>query len=187
MPGSSPSTPVARGQRRLVQLVIAAGALAAAVGSIVGLGGAVASLFESHGPRPAKVLQLRVQGVQSMTHGEWLESDVPGAAATESERDRSRPGKLISFHLDTAHLTTKDELAVRVILYDLTHRTHKTFEVEPIIGGDGDSCGCTRWVPVPRGRTRYRARVLIFQPGKLKLGQQPVEREPTPEFTGSTA
>jgi hypothetical protein len=186
MPSSAPSSAQAgRARRSPVQLVLAAGALAAAVGSIVGFGGTVASWLD--GPPPGKVSGLRVQSAQPMTYGEALERAQRGAAETVPERFRRRPGMAIPFHLDTGNLTTKDVLPVRIILHDRTRGTSRTFMGQSVIGGDGDQCGCWKWIPVPRGRTRDTAEVLIFPAGRLKPGQQPIASDSTPEFTGSAA
>jgi len=183
MPTSVPSAQGGVARRSLVQLVLAAGALVAAVASIVGFGADVASWLD--GPPPGKVSKLAVQPVESMTYGAALERAHRGAAASVPASWRRRPGKLIPFHLDTSRLTTKDVLPVRIVLHDLTHGTSRTFTGQSVIGGDGDSCGCWKWVPVARGRTHYRAEVRIYEPGRLKPGQESAQSDFSDVFTGS--
>jgi hypothetical protein len=169
-------------RRSPAQLVLAAGALAAAVGSIVGFGGTVASWLE--GPPPGTVRGLSVQSAEVMTYGESLERDTPGAAADVPESQRRVPGRLIAYDVDTTGFTVKDVLPVRVVLRG-GRAGIRRFDGQPVIGGHGDTCGCSQWVPVPRGNAHYTAEVQIFPPGPVRPGQQPVRRAAT-RFTGST-
>src|SRR5690242_17966170 len=111
----SPSALPAPARRSAVRLVLAAGTLAAAVGSIVGLAGTVTSWLDA--PPPGEVRKLTVQPVRSMTYGASLEREERGAAATVGSADRRVPGKLITYDLETSRLTTDDVLPVRIILY----------------------------------------------------------------------
>lgn len=78
------------------------------------------------------------------------------------------------YDIETTGFTAKDRLPVRIIVHDLTHHRSRTFDGDPINGGDGERCGCADWVPIPRGRTRYSIEVAIFRPGRIEPGRQPV-------------
>ena len=186
-PTSADAGPDSSRRRSPAQFVLAAGALAAAVGSVVGLGTTVSSILDRKTPaKPAgKVRTLEVRSVRSLTYGQSRDLG-PGDATPVPQSESGRPGELVEYDVETQGFTPEDEMPVSITLSDIEHpENDRTFPGESVSGGGGDDCGCSQWVPVPRGPTRYRVQVAIYQPGPLVPGRQPVKQDWSRPFTGS--
>jgi hypothetical protein len=155
----------ARRRTSVPKAILAAGALAGAVGSILGLGSTVASVFT---PAPeGTVKSLRIQSIRPLNYGGWRDHE--GASRTGVRAAQLRvPGKLITFDIETSGFDDDDELPVRIIVHDLTHDRHPTLLTDPARVRSGKDCGCFDWVAVPRGRTRYFIEVAVFPPGPIR-------------------
>lgn len=157
-------TPTAR-PLGISKSLLAAGALAGAIGSVLALGATVTGWFEPE--TPGSVTSLRIQSIRPLTYGEW--SDHEGASTKGLPRaELAVTGKLVIYELTTRGYRDTDILAVRMIVHDVTHHTSKAIRVDPVRVRHGDTCGCFDWVPVPSGRSRYYLEVAIFPPGPIR-------------------
>jgi hypothetical protein len=182
VPDSSPDRPPPQ-RRTPAQLVLAAGGLAAAVASIVGLGSTARGWFDS-GP-PGEIDSLKIRHVRSLTYGQWLDHEKPGASEGLPKAMLDVPGKMVNYDLVTHGFNADDKLRVRLIVNRAPDGTPlKTAEADPIRGSGARTCGCFDWVEVPRARTRYTIEVAVWEPGKTD-GEQPAKSEQSPVFTGT--
>jgi hypothetical protein len=170
-------------RRKLRQLspgkaIITAGAVAAALGSIIALGTAVGGWFKS-GPE-GSVKSLRLQPLQTLTYEEWRQhEEVPVKGVPQPQRQIL--GKMISYDIETTGYRKNTELPVRVILHDKGHHRTKVFHADPVKVARGEDCGCFDWVAIPPGPGSYYIEVAIFRPGRV-IGQQPLRSAMTSDF-----
>jgi hypothetical protein len=145
--------------------VLAVGAVAGAIGSILGLGTTVAGWF---GGKPiGSVENLRIQSIRPLTYGEWRDRE--GASTHGPARAQvGISGKLITFQIKTSGYDDKDTLPVRIIVHDVTHRRSRTYIADPARVTAGEDCGCADWVAIPKGRSRYYLEVAVFPPGPIR-------------------
>jgi hypothetical protein len=145
--------------------LLAAGALAGAIGSIIALSSTVAGWFKS-GPE-GTVKALRIQTIRPLTYGEWRDHESASTAGVPAAQLQV-PGKLITFDIETNGYNDNEELPVRIIVHDVTrHRSHSVL-ADPARVTAGKDCGCFDWVAVPAGRSRYYLEVAVFPPGPIR-------------------
>jgi hypothetical protein len=177
--------PPPRPGRRFVPLaltrpVLALGALAAALGSILALAASLGGLFS--GSPPGEVTTFQLQPLQPLSYGEWRQHEHvsnAGVAAAQLET----PGRLIAYDLDTAGFRSGSFLPVRIILHDVTHRRSTTIDGDPIEVNGHRDCGCFDWVAVPEGDVRYFVEVAVFAQSAAR--EQPLKSASTPIFSGA--
>jgi hypothetical protein len=169
------------GQRPAVRAVLAAGAVAGAVGSIVALAVAVYHLIPR--PGPEGTVAIRVLSTSPMTYGEWLKHEgvrMPGLPAAR----RRTPGRFILYDVSTDHFKSGAVLPVRLVVNGPATRT---FSADPLKVTRGKTCGCKDWIPldwVPRPpRGPYTIEVDVHQPGTI--GETPLRLAPSTPFTVS--
>jgi hypothetical protein len=171
-------------RRRLLEspkrVVLTAGAVAGALGSIIAMGTTVQSWFDS-GP-PGTVQRLKLQSVKPLTYGEWRRHEgVPNRGVPPQQL--RYPGKLITYDIDTKGYDGDTVLPVRIILHNVTQRRSRTIRADPIRVTAGDDCGCFDWIAVPPSRARYYLEVAVFPPGPIR--GQPLKTADTEYFRGS--
>jgi hypothetical protein len=145
--------------------ILAVGALAGAIGSVIALGSTLAGwLDDSPG---GNVEKLRIQSIRPLTYGEWRSHESVSAAGVPRSQLRA-PGKLVTFDVVTNGYSDDDVLPVRIIIHDITHQRSNTIVADPARVKHGKDCGCVDWVPVPPGRTSYYLEVAVFPPGPIR-------------------
>ena len=160
--------------------MLALGALAAALGSILALAASLGGLFS--GSAPGEVTMFQLQQLQPLSYGEWRQHEhVSNAGIAAAQLDT--PGRLIAYDLDTAGFRSGSFLPVRIILHDVTHRRSTTIDGDPIEVKGHLDCGCFDWVAVPEGNVRYFVEVAVFGQGPAR--EQPLKSASTPIFSAA--
>jgi hypothetical protein len=182
--GEAPSAPASSRwrPRTALQLVLAAGALAAAIGSIIGVGGTVGGWLK--GAPPGVVDSMKLVQVHSLRYGDWRRHEGGTNAGVAPSELRTR-GKMLGYHIETHGFDAQDALPVRMIVHDLTHDRIRVIEGNPVLGTGATKCTCFDWVAIPRGRTRYYVEIAMYQPG-AGPGEEPIESVHTKVFSGSS-
>jgi hypothetical protein len=147
------------------KLLLAAGALAGAIGSIIALSSTVAAWFNS-GPE-GTVKSLRIQNIRPLTYGEWRDHENASTRGVPAGQ-LSILGKLITFDIETSGYDENDELPVRIIVHDIARHHSHSVPTDPARVKAGKDCGCFDWVAIPPGRSRYYLEVAVFPPGPIR-------------------
>jgi hypothetical protein len=148
-------------------VILGLGALAGAIGSVIGVGSTVAGWLD--GRPEGTVKSLEIQSVRPLTYGGWRSHENVSTAGTSAGELRS-PGALITFNLVTDGYRENDVLPVRIIVHDTTTGQEKdeTIMADPARVRHGKDCGCVDWVPVPPGRRPYFVEVAVYPPGPIR-------------------
>jgi hypothetical protein len=162
------------------KLILSAGALAGALGSILALGGTVQGFLED--PAEGSVEILKIQSVRPLTYGQWRIHE-GGSTNGLPPQQRGLKGKLILYRVETAGFSKNTRLPVRYIVHDVTAQRTKVYTGDAIRVVAGNDCGCDDWVPTPRAQARYFVEIQIFPPGPIR--GEPEWSESTAEFLGS--
>jgi hypothetical protein len=179
---AKPPTQVGTRLSVLSKALLAAGALAGALSTIVALLVTMHSWLP-HDPK-GTVKRLRLQNVRPLTYGEWRDHErVPLTGVPKSQLRIQ--GKLITFDVETQGYKQHVVLPVRIIVHDVTHQRSRTIEADAIEVTAGDDCGCFEWVAVPNEGTRYYLEVAVFPPGAIR--GQPLRTAATDYFTTQTS
>jgi hypothetical protein len=167
--------------RRLTTTLVAAGTVAGAIASILGLATTFHSVLKS-GPEGA-VRSLAIQAVTPLTYGEWRSHERVSARGLDA-KELGQPGQLISYDVDTARFRRGTELPVRLILHNVTAHRSTSVREDAIKVVNGADCGCSDWIAVPR-QDLYYLEIAIFPPGPIR--GEPLRTVVTRSFRGGGA
>lgn len=149
--------------------IIGAGALAAALASVIALGTTVLGWFGGGSDAP----QGRVDGlavridVVPLTYREWRGRErVPtrGVAASQLQTQ----GLLVKYDMMASGYSESDELPVRISVYDHITGLNRSYEVDAVRVRSGDRCGCSDWVPVADTQHLNTVTVSVYPPGPIR-------------------
>jgi hypothetical protein len=153
------------GHRTLRGAILAVGALAGAIFSVIALSTTLWGWFD--GDAPGKVTKLGIRGIRPLTYGQWRSHEgVPNRGLTRPQRNAA--GKLITFEVATQGYDEGQVLPLRIFLNDTSRASSKRIGSSEILVRHGDSCGCREWVPVPKQGTRYFLEIAVYPPGKIR-------------------
>ena len=149
----------AKAQVRPVRIVLTLGALAAAIGSILGLAPKVTALF--HHPPPNAT--VRVTAATPMRYGQYLQTS--GRSLRNHKDQLKVRGALIHYDIAANHVKSGADLPVRLKSVNGSEQERAyTIEAVPVTV-QGPRCGCEDFVPAPRAHDRYVATVAVYAPG----------------------
>jgi hypothetical protein len=163
-----------------IRVILAAGAVAGAIGSILTLGTVARGWL--HGHSVGVVTTLRLRNVTQLSYGEWRNHENVSEAGVPRSQLRT-PGRLISYDIITHGFSDSTRLPVRIIIHDVTHHVSRSISTESIHVTAGDGCGCFDWIAVRRRKTRYYVEVAVFPPGPVR--GQPLKTVATGYFGGA--
>jgi hypothetical protein len=163
--------------------LLAVGAAAGAIATILGLGTTVAGWLQ--GDPGGLVSRLGLQSVKLLTYGEWRSHENIPLTGVPTSQLRT-PGRLINYEVDTQGFNDGTRLPVRIIVHNVTLHMSATIDADAIVVTAGDDCTCFDWVAVPSGDAEYFVEVAVFGPGPIRAGQQPLKAVATEYFKGST-
>jgi hypothetical protein len=143
------------------KVILSAGALASAIGSILALTGTVGSFF-ADGPE-GKVRLLKIQNVLPQTFGQYV-TEEGGRASAFPAAQRGLHGQLITYTVETENFKKNARLPVRLLVREESSGRITPIQADPIRARHGTDCGCSDWVPTPNPRARYRIGIKIFPP-----------------------
>jgi hypothetical protein len=179
--------------RRPAALLLKAGALAGAIGSIVGLlftfapqlkpGGAEAAVTRVSAPIPGTTnratLEIGRDAVRHLTYREYLH-DV-GVKPKYAQGDLSRNGIVIDYHLEFPGYAKGTRFRIS---YDL-YRGDSVVRQQPQLihlDSDSDACACTSdFIALPAHDAIYHVVIRAFQPRARY--SEPVVKAPTYPFS----
>jgi hypothetical protein len=162
-PAREPLTPL--------RVLLTAGAVAGALGSILGLPPAVRALF-SH-PKP--MLHLTMRSARTMTFGQ-SRHELNGTSKGYDKRIVALHGALISYDVVAKHFHNGDKLPRRLTVRNVTHGGLRTVPTVPLTVTSVTSCGCATWVPAPRRGDQYEVALAIYAPGTVGT-DSPLKRD----------
>ena len=147
------------------KVLLSAGALAGAIGSILALTGTIESWFRS--APVGTVSMLSIQSSMPLTYGQWR---THGHAGTQGvpPGELKLPGRLVTYNVDTSGFRMNSRLPVRLIVYDQTAQTSSMVLADPIRVAFGNDCGCADWVRIPNAAHRYSIEIAVYPPGPVR-------------------
>lgn len=159
-------------------IVLQAGSVAAAIGSILGLVAVLApGLLPGGGddgirevtavlPKGQEIkLGIAEEGaVERMTFGRWLALET-GSTAGSSPAERRRPGVNVHYSAKFPGFALGAPFRARFTLKDQAGVTRHLHMTKGRLDADRDECRCSEFVPVPVGPKSYRVLVELFRPG----------------------
>ena len=163
-----------------MRTLLAAGAVAAALGSIVGLALTIRGLLDPPA-KSAGTVEMKILSTTPLTFGDWLRS-MPEPVLTDrfSAAQLKQPGRMIAFDVTTENFEVGVQLPLQLTLYGGPRPKpvpKGTLRVER-----AKSCGFREWVAIPPGRRQHTIQVDIYPPGRTGLALRTALSEP---FQGS--
>ncbi len=146
-----------------MRILIAVGAVASAIGSILGLPPAVRALFDD----PDGSVRLTLRSATPMT---FRQSRIVRGGSTQgyAKRDLALHGALITYDVTAQHFDRAARLPQRLSVQNLTRGTLRTIPTDDLTLSGANGCGCAKWVPAGRPGDRYDVALAIYAPGPVK-------------------
>ncbi len=163
----SPRRPAPRSRWSPHKSILALGALAASLASIIALATTILGWWD--GPtRPGRVGPFAILSLTRISYGTWTEMDSQSRGPDNSPPEYAKvPGRLITYKFRTSGFKVGTEFPLKITRQDLTHDTIAVYTSALVTDASADGCDCRGWIPVPRDPTaRYWVVVELFAPGK---------------------
>jgi hypothetical protein len=125
------------------KVILSAGALASAIGSILALTGTVGSFF-ADGPE-GRVKVLNIQTVLAQTFGRYVIGEAGRASAASGfpAAQRRLHGQLITYTIETENFKKNARLPVRLLVREESSGRITPIPADPIRVIHGTDCGCS--------------------------------------------
>jgi hypothetical protein len=142
--------------------LVALGAVAGAIGSLLGLPHALRNAFRHAQP----TVHLAMRRPVPMTWGESRGATLANPLGY-TKKEIELPGALVSYDVTTKHFRKGATLPRRVTIIDLDpdRHTKRLVPAPPIQVTRVTRCTCSTWVPTPITGDRYDVIVEIYAPG----------------------
>jgi hypothetical protein len=163
--------------RRPVAIVIQAGSVAAALGSIFGLvilfmpslnpttAGSGTDKVSTVLPDGAEITLAVERDVERVTYGRWLELET-GSREGATPEEQSVPGVNVHYTAEFPAYASGAPFRARFTLKDQTNAAKDQHVTKARLDADRDTCRCAEFVPVPTGPSSYRVLVELYRPGE---------------------
>jgi hypothetical protein len=161
----------------LTRIVLSAGGLAAAIGSVIALTTNVSSWFSNpSGDIPV----VAIEAITPIRYADFVHRDNPGERV--SPKEALLQGKQITFSVETTGYPDGTRFPARLILHDLTSGGQEIWQLDPIVVKHARRCGCSDFFLPRYPKHRYYAELLILD--RTQEGA-PIANKVTKPFRGS--